>query len=609
MVISLLVLVVLVPATNDENDVAAGGLASHIGIRNSTAFTYIGTSPTNVNLTSHPLIESNAAITPALLGVATTQERDDIIKWARSHDVQDIDNDSDIDEPRQQMGDPLHTQPVVIDYDGKSILFTVTNEGFLHAFDVTDVNNPSESFVFMPQELLGNLDLLMRNPSNSTKVYGLDGGLTIWRQDLNGDGIINSSDGDKVYIYFGMRRGGQHYYALDVSTLTTPKLMWQIGPGSDGFNALGQTWSRPQLLRVKTATGTNPNAFEVVLAFAGGYDPTYQDDKTLINANRSADTKGNAIYMVDPFTGNLLWSVGNNTANNITLANMTNSIPSDIRAIDLNDDSVAERLYIGDTGGRLWRIDLVGVDPDDSDYSNHTLNSHSSAYLLADLGGDGNQNRRFFYPPEIGFTEGNGGQPTLAVAIGSGHRSHPLSNAVINRFYMVEDDHVKQPPATTPAALTDTDLLNISSILNPQQASLDITQGWYLDLLQDGEKNLSSPRMLDGHIMFTTLAPDSSNPADPNSCIPDNENRYYRMVLDNGVPSSDRNSDGTIDLADRSESLSNQEGIPSEPLIPFVPSNDDGPANSRITVGPEVMDEFDNPMQTLFWRRRDHRDL
>ena len=45
-------------------------------------------------------------------------------------------------------------------------------------------------------------------------------------KDGNGDGIINGSD--KVWIFFGLRRGGSSYYAMDVSSPNSPSLMWHI---------------------------------------------------------------------------------------------------------------------------------------------------------------------------------------------------------------------------------------------------------------------------------------------------------------------------------------------------------------------------------------------
>ena len=50
-----------------------------------------------------------------------------------------------------------------------------------------------------------------------------------------------------------MRRGGKNYYALDISSPDKPKQLWSkpIVGGSDGFEYLAQTWSKPQIAYIK----------------------------------------------------------------------------------------------------------------------------------------------------------------------------------------------------------------------------------------------------------------------------------------------------------------------------------------------------------------------
>jgi len=38
---------------------------------------------------------------------------------------------------------------------------------------------------------------------------------------------------------------------------------------------------------------------------------------------------------------------------------MNNSIPSAVRVLDLDADGFADRMYAGDTGGRIWRFDII----------------------------------------------------------------------------------------------------------------------------------------------------------------------------------------------------------------------------------------------------------
>src|SRR5207302_4300883 len=90
-----------------------------------------------------------------------------------------------------------------------------------------------------------------------------------------------------------------------------------------------------------------------VLLFAGGYD-TNQDNAI----PAGTDSTGNAIYMVDPLTGSRIWWAGSDSHADLVLAQMKYSIPSDLMIEDTNGDGLIDRIYVGDMGGQLWRIDL-----------------------------------------------------------------------------------------------------------------------------------------------------------------------------------------------------------------------------------------------------------
>ena len=87
--------------------------------------------------------------------------------------------------------------------------------------------------------------------------YTMDGAPVAYIQDQNHDGSIVASDGDRVYLYVGMRRGGKSYYALDVTKPESPKLMWTIDDSGD-FKELGLTFSNPRVGLVDTAFRATP---------------------------------------------------------------------------------------------------------------------------------------------------------------------------------------------------------------------------------------------------------------------------------------------------------------------------------------------------------------
>ena len=308
-------------------------------------------------------------------GSTTTTQMQELIDWARGVDIDDEDLDGSTSDARNFVGDALHSDPVVANYTGGSIervAYFMTNEGYLHAIDVTGNTSSTggnELFSYMPSDLLDNLPPLRQNVGGNPKIYGLDGPLTLFQVG----GPANTA-GDK-YLYFGMRRGGMNYYAMDVTDPTNPSLMWVIEGGSGDFQEMGQSWSEPIVTNVTYGGSTI-----LALVIGGGYDTT-QDSATTY----TTDSRGRAVYVVDAVTGAKLWSAGPSSSpdsHNLELS-LTNGIAGDVSVIDFNNDTIADRLYFGDIGGQIWRIDFQGDLNGTAGFANDF-----SGYQLADLHGN-----------------------------------------------------------------------------------------------------------------------------------------------------------------------------------------------------------------------------
>ena len=242
-------------------------------------------------LNGHPGHSDALADTQFLLGddagVLSSAERKSLIDWIRGVDVDDEDGDGNTTENRFVVSDPLHSSPVAITFGGSNVdpvtkLFFGTNDGGLR---MVNALNGIEEWIFYPQDMM-RIQSELKTNNNGDHKYGLDGVPTAWVQDQNEDGIIVQSDGDFVRIIIGQRRGGQNYYAVDVTpslAVTSPSetgnilptLLWRIKGGSGDFPNLGQTWSRPSLATIRTGlVDANETELTDVIAFGGGYDVT-----------------------------------------------------------------------------------------------------------------------------------------------------------------------------------------------------------------------------------------------------------------------------------------------------------------------------------------------
>jgi type IV pilus assembly protein PilY1 len=572
-----------------------------------------------------------------------------LVDWAYGVDVNDADGDGDTADARADMGDPLHSRPGAVIYGGPAgnpdlTLYATTNDGVLHAIDATaDLSNATvggtERWAFMPRQLLNRIEQLADETAVASRGYGLDSSVEVLRLDRNGNGTIEPDgtdiDGsgyteddekDRVYLFFGMRRGGSHYYALDVTNRNAPKLMWRIGESDanilvtdpEYLPGVGQTWSAPSIARVNVSghsfTG-NPDKF--VLIFGGGYDTT-QDQIPY-----QVDGVGNRVFMVDAISGELLWRAGpsTDTGADLKLAKMTNSIPGEVRVADLTGDGFADRMYAADLGGRVWRFDV---------FNGQAPSSLVTGGVFASLGvGDSAtkpdaSNRRFFYAPDVALLK-NGSQNWINVAIGSGHREKPVTDTtVVNRFYSLRDYNVFTPLTSaqykascvseTPPChqiITDADPVDVTTDVNATIPAAG--PGWKLTLTRNGEKALAESRTFQNKLYFTTFVPTqiSSDPATCSSRFGINRLYVVDAATADPVENFDTTVAGATDASDRSRELAQRGTIAPEAIFVFptpdaIPGNPNPPAVPPIClVGLESCGTgLLNPPVRTYWQHR-----
>ncbi|NOU50638.1 pilin biogenesis protein [Pseudoalteromonas sp. JBTF-M23] len=435
-----------------------------------------------------------------------------LINWVYGQDVDDEDKDGNTSERRESIfGDPLHSKPVTMDYGNGDIRVIVgTNAGLLHMFK-DEGKTVSESWAFIPEDLFDILHST-RVSKADTKLYGMDGPLTVYFHDINQDQKVNGED--KVWLFAGMRRGGNRYYAFDITTPDSPTLLWggPIVGGTDGdFKELAQTWSKPQVTFIEKQ-GNSP-----VLIFAAGYD-TNKDSN-----GKSLDSVGRGIFIVDAKTGSLVWSLTPKTG-----FKGKHSIPGDVEILDSNYDGYTDRLYFADTGGDVWRVDMPGANPNDAD----TKWTHFKLAELADVGATGD--RRFFYKPAVANTyfskvtrttvsgttfKTRKDTPYEAILLGSGNRSRPTLNGVRDYLFMIRDENTvtQSFQSNVPEPIKINNLMDISN--DPFAAKLSDLEGFtdvevtlgsfhgWKYALSANEKSLAAPTVVGGVAYFTSFTP------------------------------------------------------------------------------------------------------
>lgn len=404
--------------------------------------------------------------------------------WVLGRDVGDEDADGSTSDARSTFGSPLHASPVVVTLGGSEeapvqMVVTASNDGALRWLDAA---TGRELGAFIPPEQLA-IQATRRANANGRHTYGLDATPSVWILDTPPVGIIEPSRGDFVRVIFGERDGGDRYYAVDLTPATdlseettpaqlvsldiTPRFLWKIdgspdpselAPGQTGleFADLGRTWSEPLVRRVRFANEDNSRT---VVIFGGGNDERF--DRAFIDLPSAAsalsfDPKGNIVYIVDATTGEPLTSIGGpNTNADLRIPGMHHPIPSTIAAVSSTGLREVDRLYFGDVGGKVWRVDLNPAITRAATGGNvatvgllasvakpQTAGEQLVHTESGDSGAHGLNTRKFYNVPaivrQLDSTFSAAPRHTL-VLLGTGSRANPLNLLTEDHFYAFRD--------------------------------------------------------------------------------------------------------------------------------------------------------------------------
>ncbi|HEY1992226.1 MAG TPA: PilC/PilY family type IV pilus protein [Gammaproteobacteria bacterium] len=456
------------------------------------------------------------------------------------------------------------------------------NSGVFHAIKGGTDNSVggTEMWGFIPSEFFSQLNALRLDigpiSSSVSKPYFFDGPVTTYTLDANNDGELTTGSGDKAYIYLTAHRGGRVMYALDVTdpgsstTSANPKFLWKATNSTAGFAELGQSWSQVTVATI--SANTNP-----VAIFAAGYDNVAEDKDPA-----GTDTMGRGIYVVDAYTGALLWEAGpsaSGAANNLVVSGMTHSIPSSVAVYDSNQDGFADRLYFGDTGGNIWRADIGDSNP-----------ANWKVTELASLGGTGSSARKFLFQPDVVFNNDSSGTYD-AVLIGSGDREHPFNTTVQNGFFMIKDTHAMSEPAGfTTLQLSNLfnatdDSIQVGTAAQQQAAAVSLasSSGWYILFgANTGEKDVGGDVAVEGSVVFNTYTPTTSS-----ACTPTlGTATQYIVSYKDASATINLTGQTNMVIADRSQNMAGGGFVPTPVHISV--SSSTGQLLEAVVSGPNV---------------------
>ncbi len=535
-------------------------------------YTYMGSTNDLTDSSNAFSTDNEVNLTAAVLG-NPSDGRNTLINYVRGADSLDDDDDGDIDENREIItGDVLHSEPVIFEYrydedNSETYVFFGANDGMIHAVydqetvDGEETNYGTEAWGFVPADLLSSLKNLLEGSEHPIFV---DSTPKIYFSDIDGDGFLD--EGDQVILICGERKGGNTYIALDITDPEVPLFLWEIDDSD--ISELGETWSEPSIGLVKTSSGDTTGT--AVMFIGGGYS--------------SDNTSGKTILAIDVSDGSVVkqWGPDFNLASDSA---MTYSIPSAVNIIDEDSNGFIDKLYVGDMGGRIWRVgrftNLLGI-PYDFPGTNENINYWEAQIVFQADSSD----RKFYYAPRVTLER----EYDLIFA-GTGDREDACSTTSgPDKIIAFKDSHATVTSSDVPVPLTLTDLVNVTSasaespdLDNPEgdvDNNLSVDNGWYFNL-ETGEKILA-----EGVVFFKTIYMTSFLPND-DPCLPGGEARLYALDYKTGKPVIDFESEESGEEVVLEPYKNIGGGIPSEPVVVI---SETGPT-LFITIGSPTPDD------------------
>lgn len=539
----------------DGPQVEKGGIAEVIRKGNNPAVT--NSTPSWSPAQRNVLTTSAGGNALVGLTAATTGLPASLVNWVLGQDVLDENgngngsNGTSSTETRPSVhGDEIHSRPLPVDYgSGTTRVFYGSNDGTLRAVDGA---SGQELWAFVPREFYTpapavytpgaspvttptGLERLMwsgmtdatgnqispiinyfgtpagTTPTPVNKDYYYDGSLGLYEGAMNAQGAPSA-----VWIYPAMRRGGRMLYALDVTNVTVPQVLWKFGcphlgddtscvpATSADVTTMGETWSTPAVTSRVLGHGSP------VVIVGGGYDAC--EDANTPNPATTLNTATGKTFCANPQKGAGVYVLDAQSGLELAFFSATGggSIAGDVSLISVATPGVVDHAYAADTRGNVYRIDFASSQ---AQWAMHLVAYTNGAAYAANAG------RKFLFAPAVLAAPGN----QVYVALGSGDREHPLQaeypySLVTNRFYVFKDN------LASTSALDLDNTTYMDDFTGTQGSSGQWTgtscstagvlpsstaRGWFMNLIQNGqgEQTVTSALIAAGMVAFSTNRP------------------------------------------------------------------------------------------------------
>jgi type IV pilus assembly protein PilY1 len=534
------------PAWDAKNLIPAHGSRNIITLNGSTGVAFLYNNLNTTQKNALKLRPSGTSSGDDVYGAA-------VVNYLRGDDTGEAPDLQDFRPRTSRLGDIVNSDPVFVGkqdfgfealpgaegtsyitfrtsaaYQNRApMLYVGANDGMLHGFNA---QTGVEQFAYVPNAIIPSLRFLTEasradDPDNTglpasgynqKHRYLVDGSSRVADAYLT----LGATTAWRSMLVGALGAGGRGVFALNVTdpaALGTGSPLWEFTSGSTGGSELGVSIPQPSIGRM------NNGSWAAIVS--NGYESTSNTAR---------------LYILNLATGAVIKEF--NTA--VGSATRPNGLSSPI-PVDVDRDRIVDFIYAGDLHGNLWKFDVTSGNVNQWDFGFKQGSTPKPLYAACTDPTSTttcyNTRQSITARPEVG-TNPTGGQ---MVYFGTGKYFEDCDNKtirngaavdcsndnttatqVVQTFYGLRDLFTKGSTGTaTPigSGRTVTTNLQQQTVLATQTLSgsgfseevritsdstiSNIQNGWYLDLPTGGERQVATPLLRGGRIIFTTLIP------------------------------------------------------------------------------------------------------
>jgi type IV pilus assembly protein PilY1 len=440
------------------------------------------------------------------------------------------------------------------------MLYVGANDGMLHGFnaDKSDANVGQEKLAYIPAMVASTEDekgLHYLAEHDYAHQFYVD--LTPTVSDVYIDNAW------RTVLVGGLRSGGKGIFALDItnpsqfssSTANAEALaLWEFSSANDAD--FGYSYSKPTVAMMENG--------KWAVIVGNGY-----------NNSGDGHAKLFIIYIEKSVANNGTWSLDYVKIDTGVGSQTTPNGLSTPRAVDIDGDSVVDRIYAGDLQGNMWAFNVDSSN--DSNWDVATKTGKTVTPLFSAKDADGNTQPITTAPiiaKNTNKADATNNAPNLLVFFGTGQylEENDKTSTDVMTYYGVWDNGSGEK---TRSDLTERKLITSTNtrVVSGENIDWTNTEGWYFDFVdratedassvdEIGERVISGSLIRNGILVFTTAIPNSTN---TDVCVSNSESWLMAVDLNTGKAPLysvfDINSDGSMDDSDTTSSYdSNADG-------------------------------------------------